>query len=198
RVWWRVVLVLAYCLPLLIYYRKKLFWFKKAFYLQRDLEDATPIPFPPELVIKRIENVKDLEGLWPGKEKEFKKRLEREIECYMGLWNGKPAHLSWVSTIGEREGYTGSRSNPGNAYIFDSVTFKEFRGLGIYSWMINEICLIMKRRGIRFAEAIVFTDARIPLKNLANLGFKRTHLIMGIRLFGITFTWRRKLEEGEG
>ncbi|MEO0158706.1 MAG: hypothetical protein ABIM59_08275, partial [candidate division WOR-3 bacterium] len=113
-------------------------------------------------------------------------------------WNGKPAHLSWVSTIGEREGYTGSRSNPGNAYIFDSVTFKEFRGLGIYSWMINEICLIMKRRGIRFAEAIVFTDARIPLKNLANLGFKRTHLIMGIRLFGITFTWRRKLEEGEG
>ncbi len=78
------------------------------------------------------------------------------------------------------------------------MTLPEFRGLGIYTGVLETIWQDARKAGLTVAEAIVLEGNEASMKAFRNAGFRPVARVAGIKIFGITFTWRRKLEEGEG
>ena len=194
RVWWRVLLALAFPLLGLYLYRARLFGINRGFLVRRALSEGQDLSTPEPLSAERVSDIRLLSGFRKGMEDAYRRRLERGVLCYIGFWKGEPAHITWVATGGEREPRTGYRARPGSAYVFDSLTLPEFRGFGIYSCVLEKVCQDAKGAGIAFAEAVVLEGNEASLKAFRNAGFRPTERLTGLKLFGITFCIRRRIE----
>ncbi len=198
RVWWRIVLSVLFILPGLWFYRKSLFGITRGILLRRSLEEREFYPIPDGLTIERILDPALIPGFRKGMGKIYRDRLERGIHCYVGLWNGEPAHITWVATGGELEPRTGHRARPGVAYVFDSLTLPGFRGHGIYSGVLEQASRDARDAGMKLAEAVVLDGNEPSVRAFGNAGFRPVARVIGLKLFGITFCIRRPIESGEG
>ncbi|MEO0145342.1 MAG: GNAT family N-acetyltransferase [candidate division WOR-3 bacterium] len=198
RVWWRVVLATAFSAVGVYLYRKSLFGITKGFLVRRSLNSGEAFLIPGGLVVEKVSDPELIRVFRKDRERVYEERHNRGVACYVGFWNGEPAHITWVATGGEREPRTGYKASPGVAYVFDSLTLPEFRGLGIYTGVLETIWQDARKAGLTVAEAIVLEGNEASMKAFRNAGFRPVARVAGIKIFGITFTWRRKLEEGEG
>jgi len=194
RVWWRILLSATFPLPALWFYRKALFGTTRGFLVRRPLVPREDFAIPEGLMVKRVSDPGLAGGFRKGMEEVHRERLERGVLCYVGFWESEPAHITWVATRGEREPRTGYRARPGVAYVFDSLTLPEFRGLGIYSGVLEQVSRDARDNGMTLAEAIVLEDNEPSLRAFGNAGFRPVSRIIGLKIFGITFCTRRRLE----
>ena len=197
RVWWRVVLVMTFPLLGLYLYRANLFGITRGFLVRRRLADGEGFSIPRPLSVERVSDARLLSGFRKGMEDVYRERLKRGVLCYTGFWEGEPAHITWVATGGEREPRTGYRARPGVAYVFDSVTLHEFRGRGIYSGVLERVSRDARSAGIAFAEAVVLDGNEASLRAFRNAGFVPVARLTGLKLFGITFCIRRRIDSRE-
>ncbi|MGB9589829.1 MAG: GNAT family N-acetyltransferase [Candidatus Hydrothermia bacterium] len=197
RVWWRVVLSVLFVLPGLWFYRRALFGITRGFLLRRPLDREEDFGIPDGLAIERVSDPDLLPVFRKGMETIYRERLERGILCYIGFWHGEPAHITWVATRGEREPRTGYKARSGVAYVFDSMTLPDFRGHGIYTGVLEQASRDARDAGLTVAEAIVLDGNEPSMKAFRNAGFRPIARVAGVKVFGITFCIRRKIEGGE-
>lgn len=197
RVWWRILLSAAFPLPALWFYRRFLFGTTNGFLLRRLLVPGEDFGIPEGLIVERVSDPELIPKFRKGMEDVYLERLKRGVMCYVGFWHGEPAHITWVATRGEREPRTGYRASPGVAYVFDSLTLPEFRGLGIYSGVLEQVSRDARNAGLTVAEAIVLEGNEPSLRAFGNAGFVPVSRIVGLKIFGMTFCLRRKIETGK-
>jgi O-antigen/teichoic acid export membrane protein/GNAT superfamily N-acetyltransferase len=198
RVWWRILLSAAFPLPALWFYRKALFGTARGFLVRRPLVSGEDFGIPEGLLVERVSDPSLADGFRKGMEEVYRQRLERGVLCYVGFWKGEPAHITWVATRGEREPRTGYRARPGVAYVFDSLTLPEFRGHGIYAGVLEQVSRDARDNGMTLAEAIVLEGNEPSMRAFGNAGFRPLARVVGVKVFGMTFCLRRRLERGEG
>lgn len=123
--------------------------------------------------------------------REFMSRLESSRRCYAAWAESGLAGYGWVSFEEEFIGELNLRVHllPGEAYIWDCVTFPTFRRQGLYSTLLIHIAQDLSAKG--FCRAWIGADLdNIPSqRGIARAGFQPVADLVETRVIALRRVW---------
>lgn len=101
------------------------------------------LPALDGLTIQRISDADYMAQLQDRACDEMKARFEHGHRAYVASLHGRAASFGWVATKTAEIGELGARFSiaPTDRYLWNFVTLKQFRGLGIYPRLLQHILL---------------------------------------------------------
>ncbi len=119
--------------------------------------------------------------------KTFRAKLSPETHCYLARSGERIVHASWVTTaaVWTREVRRYFKPPRGDAYVFASFTRPEFRGRGIYPFVLRAISRRLDERGIARVWIGVIGDNPASLNAVLKAGFTDAFRISYRRRFGV-------------
>lgn len=108
----------------------------------RHRADAAPAwPPQPALAVRRETCAATMAALQGRSVEEMRRRLDGGHRAYVATWMGEPAAWGWVATRTAGIGELGSAFTipPGERYLWNFVTLRSHRGLGIYPRLLDAI-----------------------------------------------------------
>lgn len=136
----------------------------------RHRNDPVPALAPaPQLMVRRAECAATMAALQGRTEGEMTRRFVAGHRAYVAYWDGAPAAWGWVATrsaeIGELD--ASFQVPEGDRYLWNFVTAKSHRGLGIYPRLLDTIVRAES------AEAERFWIAYAPENHASGAGIKK-------------------------
>lgn len=119
----------------------------------RHRDDAVPTLSPmPSLVVRRETDACFMAALQGRAESEMIRRFEAGHRAYVAYWDGQPAAWGWVATrVAEIGELRSMFSIPhGERYLWNFVTLKSHRGMGIYPRLLDAIVRAESSEAERF------------------------------------------------
>lgn len=71
------------------------------------------------------------------------------------------------------------------AFIYNTFICEDYRGLGIATYMVNEVMKKLSKNGLKFIMCFIVPDNLASQRAYAKIGFKRINYIWHLRLFGL-------------
>jgi ribosomal protein S18 acetylase RimI-like enzyme len=104
----------------------------------------------------------------------FRARLSERTRCYLVVWDGRVVHATWmtIAAAWTREVRRYFRLLPGEAYVYESFTRPEVRGMGVYPWALTHIAVRLAGAGIRRVWIGVEADNPPSLRAVSKAGFQ--------------------------
>jgi hypothetical protein len=167
----------------LIYDRKTLVLFSS------DLKDNQIIKPRIKVEFKKptLEELNKLIKLNAVLSDKFKRRYNRNNECFIFLKDNKLVHYSWLDykQMNITELKMKIPLNKKEACIFDCFTSKESRGLNLYPSMLSEIKEYLYNKG--FTKCFIYTDIKnkVSIKGIERAGFERLKLLNYLKFLGL-------------
>jgi GNAT superfamily N-acetyltransferase len=98
-------------------------------------------PLAATLVVRREESASFMARLQGRSEEEMQRRFDEAHRAYVAWYDGVPAAWGWVATQSATIGELNSRFaiGPRQRYLWNFVTAKSHRGLGIYPRLLEAI-----------------------------------------------------------
>jgi ribosomal protein S18 acetylase RimI-like enzyme len=117
----------------------------------------------------------------------FRARLSEATRCVVVVRNGRLAHASWITTAAAwtRELRCYLQPPEGDAYIYESFTTEEARGLGIYPFALRNIVSLLRSEGRGTAWVAVEDDNAASLRAVTKAGFREAFRIPYYRRLGV-------------
>jgi len=117
--------------------------------------------------------------------------LSRQGMLFCVFIYGRVAHQSWVSMNRDTDiDPIASHVNyEGCAYIGACQTWPEYRGLGLYSYTLSEICKVLKADGLSKAMLTIAPDNRSSIAGVTKAGFRQEGKGRFVRLLTLSY-WR--------
>jgi len=116
-------------------------------------------------------------------------RLKRNDSCFVALLDGIPVHFSWVSfdlmRISEISYEHKLRKN--EAFIYHCFTCPEFRGKGIYPFVLSYIAGLLRKNGTKNILISAIKRNESSCRGILKAGFAQDTFIFYLRLLGIKF-----------
>lgn len=103
----------------------------------------------------------------------FRRRLTERTRCYLIAEGDRILHASWVTTAAAwtRELRTYLCPPAGDAYVYESFTRADARGLGLYPFALRGICSELGDEGLGRVWVAVEADNPGSLKAVGKAGF---------------------------
>jgi len=166
----------------------------KAFRWERNLAEKIPkiiIKMPVDI---RLASIGDFKGS-PILKDEALKRLSKGDLGFIAIWNGMIIGYLWVSL--KREAYIPEFERAislknGEAYLYDTFIFPDFRRKGLNKKLLEEMLHYLKSQNVKKANTYVLTTNKAPQKALRALGFRPVRLVKFVKIFRF-----KKFEEHE-
>ena len=170
--------------PLVRFYSERIY--------EKDLKDDKDILSMPPLGIEskllspdRYDELREL-SQYPDKEY-IKKRFDDNHTCFLAIGDSKIAFYAW-GVMGERVFVDGVTTWPlkvesGEAYVYNCFTAPEFRGKGIFPYMLNEAARFYKDHNASVLKAIVNGRNYASWRSFEKAGFKLTVIVRYMKLF---------------
>ena len=116
---------------------------------------------------------------------EIEKRFERGNRCFVAQIGAKVVHYTWVSFHKE---YLPSINKwielaDDEAYIYNVRTLSDFRGQGIFPFVLDRLCEQLKTDGYKKILASVQSDNVPSQKAFEKAGFKKSKEISYFKVF---------------
>lgn len=139
----------------------------------RHRNDLAPALAPaPQLVVRRAECAATMAALQGRTELEMARRFAAGHRAYVAYWEGVPAAWGWVATrsaeIGELDLAFAIPAR--DRYLWNFVTAKSHRGLGIYPRLLDAI---VRAEAAESAEAERFWIAYAPENHASGAGIRK-------------------------
>lgn len=121
--------------------------------------------------------------------KKAKERFKLGHLCFGAKTDGKYVHLKWVAF---NESYISEidrtiQISPTEAYLYDSYTLPEYRGLGLTSAVMKKTVRYLSDMGIKKIYAIVRHDNYPMLRVKEKEGARKIGTILYTKILGIKF-----------
>jgi ribosomal protein S18 acetylase RimI-like enzyme len=136
----------------------------------RHRNDPAPILAPaPHLEVRREDDAATMAALQGRTACEMARRFTAGHRAYVAYWEGVPAAWGWVATRSAEIGELGSAFQipEGERYLWNFVTAKSHRGLGVYPRLLDAI---VRAEG---AEAERFWIAYAPENHASGSGIRK-------------------------
>jgi len=136
----------------------------------RHLNDPAPSWTPlPSLEVRREIDASIMAALQGRTEAEMENRFSAGHRAYLAYWDGEPAAWGWVATRSADIGELGSTFAipSGERYLWNFVTLKSHRGMGIYPRLLDAIVRAQS------AEAERFWIAYAPENHASGSGIRK-------------------------
>ena len=116
----------------------------------------------------------------------FADRLSAKTRCYLVMADERIVHASWVTTAAAwtRELRAYLRPPPGDAYVYESVTRADARGMGAYPIALRYVCADLARDGIGDVWVAVEEDNPASTRAVTKAGFEPRFRISYRRRWG--------------
>ncbi len=103
----------------------------------------------------------------------FSSRLSSATRCYLVRHGGRVVHATWVTTSASwvRELQRYFRVPEGNAYVYESFTRADARGMGVYPFALTEICRALDAEGTQRVWVGVEHSNAPSLRAVTKAGF---------------------------
>ena len=103
----------------------------------------------------------------------FSARLSSSTRCYLVRLGGRVVHATWVTTSASwlRELRRDFRGPEGDAYVYESFTRADARGMGVYPFALTEICKALDAEGIQRVWVGVEHSNAPSLRAVSKAGF---------------------------
>lgn len=126
-----------------------------------------------QLVVRREEDAAAMAALQGRAEGELARRFAAGHRAYVAYWEGVPAAWGWVATRSAEIGELGSTFlvPAGERYLWNFVTTKSHRGLGIYPRLLDAIV------HAEAAEAERFWIAYAPENHASGTGIRKAGFV---------------------
>ena len=108
----------------------------------RTIDDVVQLlPVLPELSIRRVTSARVMAAIQERDVQAMEARFAQGHRAYVAEYNGWPAAFGWVATRSAEIGELQFAFNipEGERYLWNFVTLKAFRGLGIYPRLLQHI-----------------------------------------------------------
>lgn len=131
----------------------------------------------------------------------FQKRLERGEQCWTAQQDGRIVSYCWATRdaveIGEIRGLVRPRSD--EIYLYDALTFAEYRGRNLYPALLQRILEHSREDGLRRALIFVLSDNVASIRGVEKAGFKAFQRVTYLTLLGFSrYTYQPRLPEAAG
>lgn len=167
--------------------------YNKTFYLvfSFDLKNDVCSKFDFDYIfIDSVSDYQNLGGVIPPNvlDKFQKAFLENGKMCCVS-YNKKLAHVSWFSSTYKGIMFdsifeTGIFNHKDIGYIGPCETYTEFRGKGIYPFVLKKICEYQKEYGVKEVYINTKSNNTSSIKGILKSGFKLHSKVRVIQLFG--------------
>ncbi|HET7231985.1 MAG TPA: GNAT family N-acetyltransferase [Longimicrobium sp.] len=140
----------------------------------RHRDDPAPAWAPlPALAVRREASAAAMAALQGKGEDEMRRRFAAGHRAYLATWDGQPAAWGWVATRTAEIGELGSvfAIPAGERYLWNFVTLRSHRGLGIYPRLLDAIVRAES------AEAERFWVAYAPENHASGSGIRKAGFI---------------------
>lgn len=129
--------------------------------------------------------------------KRAEKRLQEGKKCFLGFFQDKPVSMAWLSFSDEYESYLEKMIEVGNneGCIFDIVTEKDFRGLGISPFLQIYALKFLKEHQIKTALTAIAAGNHPSLRAAEKAGFVPYKLVTRYRILGQWLDLEKKLKD---
>jgi ribosomal protein S18 acetylase RimI-like enzyme len=116
----------------------------------------------------------------------FRARLSDRTRCFVVTREDKLVHASWVTSAAAwtRELRAYLVPPEGGAYIYESFTRADVRGMGIYPFALRNICSRLGQDGFEHVWVAVEEDNPASVKAVTKAGFEEAFTLPLRRRFG--------------
>jgi RimJ/RimL family protein N-acetyltransferase len=116
----------------------------------------------------------------------FRERLSDGTRCFLVLEGDRCLHATWMTTLGAwtREIQRYFRPPEGDAYVYESFTRFDARGLGVYPFALVSIASWLDDRGIKRVWVGVDGHNESSFRAITKAGFSEAFEIYYRRRFG--------------
>ena len=133
------------------------------------------------------EDIDELEQIMYQDRFEIKKRFKRGNRCFVACIGTRIVHYTWVSFYKE---YLPSINKwielaEDEAYVYNVRTLSDFRGQGIFPFVLASICGQLRKDGYKRILASIQSDNIPSQKAFEKAGFKKTQEISFLRILGL-------------
>jgi hypothetical protein len=108
-------------------------------------------------------------------------RLSPERECYAVHVAARLAHVSWVHLRTRLPRQCGFAAAP---VVGDAVTWPEFRGRGVFAFVLCHVAADLAVRGARAVQGIVVTGNWASVRSFEHAGYTQLAQIRGVWVGG--------------
>lgn len=116
----------------------------------------------------------------------FSARLGSNTRCYLVRHGDRVVHATWVTTSASwvRELQRYFRVPEGDAYVYESFTRADARGMGVYPFALTEICRALDAEGIQRVWVGVEHSNPPSLRAVSKAGFSTAFEVGYRRMWG--------------
>ncbi len=109
--------------------------------------------------------------------------------------NGKPAHLSWVALknfAAYSDPYFMSSNQKAAGYIGPCYTLEQFRGLGIYPHVLNQVCQYLRKHGKAKVQILTRQSHPASVRGIEKAGVPLIADVICLRILFRNFYWLKR------
>jgi len=137
--------------------------------------------------IHELKNLVDgvVNGLSSGSERtqsrsEYQRLVKKGHECYLGIYNGKIVHTSWVFRNSKACRILGGKRF--DLLIGECFTIPEMRGNGIYPYVLA--CILRSLKSENISKVLIDThpDNISSMRGIEKVGFKKDRIVSYVTL----------------
>jgi ribosomal protein S18 acetylase RimI-like enzyme len=116
----------------------------------------------------------------------FSARLSPDTRCYLVRHGERVVHATWVTTTASwlRELRRYFRVPEGDAYVYESFTRADARGMGVYPFALTEICAALDAEGAQRVWVGVEHSNAPSLRAITKAGFEPSFEVHYARRWG--------------